>query len=157
LTDYQYRNAIETIFEGRIQPEGPFPAVALGSSATGFSTEPQANLLTKLGAEEILQSAEEVALSAAASISDEGGQSLLDNSLVLWISEFGDGGRHRTDDLPVILAGGLGGTLPTGRHLSFPGRTHNDLYTTILNLFGFEANAFGHPSSDFNNGPLPIL
>ena len=59
---------------------------------------------------------------------------MLDNSLVLWLTEFGDGGAHATEKLPVVIAGGLGGALKTGRHLSFPGRAHNDLFTTILNL-----------------------
>lgn len=87
---------------------------------------------------------------------DEGDGSMLDHSLVLWISEFGDGGAHNTSKLPVVLAGGLGGALTTGRHLAFSGKTHNDLYTTILNLFGFNEKAFGHPSTDFNHGPLSL-
>lgn len=87
---------------------------------------------------------------------DDGGQSLLDGTLVLWISEFGDGGAHDTNDLPVVLAGGLGGALRTGRHLAFPGRSTNDLYVTLLNLFGGTDTQFGFGGSDTNKGPLPI-
>jgi hypothetical protein len=63
---------------------------------------------------------------------------------------------HDTHNLPVVLAGGLGGRLKTGRHLSFAGRSHNDLHTTILNLFGGQDRSFGFASADFNRGPLPI-
>ena len=87
---------------------------------------------------------------------NEGAGTLLDNTLVLWLSEFGDGGTHDTRSLPVVLAGGLGGRLKTGRHLAFNGRSHNDLFTTILNLFGGTDKSFGHPAPDLNQGPLPV-
>ena len=75
---------------------------------------------------------------------------------MLWLSEFGDGGTHDTRNLPVVLAGGLGGRLKTGRHLAMNGRSHNDLHTTILNLFGGTDQRFGFPSADVNQGPLPL-
>jgi hypothetical protein len=87
---------------------------------------------------------------------NEGSGTLLDNTLVLWLSEFGDGGTHDTRNLPVVLAGGLGGRLKTGRHLAFGGRSHNDLHTTILNLFGGSDQSFGYAGAEFNQGPLPI-
>jgi hypothetical protein len=88
---------------------------------------------------------------------DEGGTSLLDHTLVLWISEYGDGGAHNTDDIPVVLAGGLGGAVRTGQHLSFSGqnRTTNDLFVTLLNLFGGTDTQFGYGADRFNKGPLP--
>lgn len=86
----------------------------------------------------------------------ENGKTLLDNSLVLWISEFGDGGDHNVTNLPVVLAGGLAGALKTGRHLSFPSRTTNDLYVTLLNLFGGTDKEFGYGGSSFNSGPLAV-
>jgi hypothetical protein len=87
---------------------------------------------------------------------NEGTGTLLDNTLVLWLSEFGDGGAHDTRNLPVVLAGGLGGRLKTGRHLAFGNRSHNDLFTTILQLFGGTDVTFGHPAPELNKGPLPI-
>jgi hypothetical protein len=86
----------------------------------------------------------------------EGTGTLLDHTLVLWLSEFGDGGAHDTRNLPVVLAGGLGGRLKTGRHLAFANRSHNDLHTTILNLFGGTDTSFGHPAPELNKGPLPV-
>jgi hypothetical protein len=71
------------------------------------------------------------------------GNTLLDNSLVLWISEFGNGGAHDTRNLPVVLAGGLGGRVRTGRHLDMSGRTTGDLFTTLLQLYGYDDASFG--------------
>jgi hypothetical protein len=87
---------------------------------------------------------------------NEGTGTLLDHTLVLWLSEFGDGGAHDTRNLPVVLAGGLGGRLKTGRHLAFANRSHNDLFTTVLNLFGGSDTSFGHPAPELNKGPLPV-
>lgn len=86
---------------------------------------------------------------------DDGGASLLDNTLVLWISEFGDGGSHDTSALPVVLAGGLGGAVNAGQHLAFGGkRTTNDLFVTLLNLFGGSDSEFGYGGSQYNQGAL---
>jgi hypothetical protein len=93
----------------------------------------------------------------------DGDGSLLDSSLVVWVSEFGDGAAHWAWDVPVVLAGNVGGALQTGRHLQFPGRvqnpdsgyTTNDLLVSILNLFGYSDTSFGYP--DICRGPLPGL
>ena len=45
------------------------------------------------------------------------GTSVLDNSMIVYGCAIGDGNRHNHDDLPVVLAGGGGGTLRPGRHL----------------------------------------
>ncbi len=93
----------------------------------------------------------------------DGDGSLLDSSLVVWVTEFGDGAAHWAWDLPVVLAGNLGGALTTGRHLVVPGRVENpdtgystnDLLTSILNLFGYDDTSFGYP--DICRGALPGL
>lgn len=82
----------------------------------------------------------------------DGNGSLLDNTLVLWVSDFGDGDGHGTWDLPVVLAGNLGGRMQTGRSLTFGGRRTGDLYTAILNAFDIEASCFG--LADLCSGPL---
>src|ERR1700749_4284030 len=53
---------------------------------------------------------------------DEGGSTLLDNSVIMYTSYMADGG-HGTNDYPVLLAGRAGGALKTGRHLAFSART----------------------------------
>src|SRR6185295_5686843 len=48
---------------------------------------------------------------------DVDGQSLLHNSRILYGSGNADGNRHSHDNLPLILAGGGGGALTTGRYV----------------------------------------
>jgi hypothetical protein len=62
LTDVQYRNAVRDLFGGQVMASAQFPAGEPGSSRTGFSTEPDANVVTLLGAEKVLDAAEEVAV-----------------------------------------------------------------------------------------------
>lgn len=98
-------------------------------------------------------------LDALASV-PEGNGSLLDNTLVVSVSEFGNGGAHSTRSLPVVLAGNLAGQLSTGRHLRFEGRTTGDLFTTLLNLFGLPDSHFGlrrgRDGSLLTRGPLAL-
>ncbi|AKF10946.1 DUF1552 domain-containing protein [Sandaracinus amylolyticus] len=87
------------------------------------------------------------------SVIEPDGSTLLDNSVVLWISEFGNGGAHSTQDLPVVLAGRAGGALTPGRHLARPDRTTGDLYTSILRMFGVDVDSFGFAGdSDLQHG-----
>lgn len=58
MTDVQYRNTIEALFDGAIEPGTAFPET-LGS--TPYSSYPEANLVTQLGTEGIMMAAEDVA------------------------------------------------------------------------------------------------
>ncbi len=84
---------------------------------------------------------------------DMGGASLLDESVVLIGSELSDPPTHDKKNMPFLLAGN-GGGMRTGRMLNFNGRSHNDLLSGILNLFGKNVNAFGdtrYTSGAINN------
>ena len=48
---------------------------------------------------------------------DIDGKSLLDNSMIVYGSGNADGNRHTHDNLPLLLAGGGGGTLSPGRYV----------------------------------------
>ncbi len=93
------------------------------------------------------------------------GMTLLDNSLVLWISEFGDGGSHNTNNLPVVLAGGLQGNLRGGRFIDVSARrvgqgtgiATGDLYTSILKLFGFDETFGFQGAPNIHHGGVPDL
>jgi hypothetical protein len=85
----------------------------------------------------------------------EGDGSVLDNTLIIWGNEIGIGATHTHDNLPLVLAGGAGGTLRMGQFLDFKGRSHCDLLLTVLHALGREDKSFGHP--DFNGGVLPGL
>lgn len=78
--------------------------------------------------------------------SDEGGTTLLDNTSVIYGSNFGDANKHTTDNLPVILAGGR---FRHGRHLKFD--THNNyplpnLFVSVLQQMGIETDRFASAS-----------
>ncbi len=85
----------------------------------------------------------------------EGNGTMLDNSLVMWITEYSSGAAHDTLGIPVVLAGGLGGALKTDRFISFASGTSstNRLFVTIMKLFGMPDNSFGVGSR--NSGTLP--
>lgn len=85
---------------------------------------------------------------------DMGGHSLLDESVVLIGSELSDPPTHDKKNMPFLLAGN-GGGLRTGRMLNFNGRSHNDLLSGILNLFGANANSFG--ARGYNTGAITNL
>jgi hypothetical protein len=100
----------------------------------------------------------------------EGNNTLLDNSLVLWTSEFSDPASHVSAGIPLLTAGSAGGYFRTGRHLNFNTHaqadpntsqyatnesTHN-LFTSILQAFGGTDNHFGS-SHVQHQGPLPGL
>ncbi len=92
---------------------------------------------------------------------DEGGTSLLDNSMILYTSYMADGG-HGTESYPVLLAGKAGGTLKTGRHLRFTEKAPvANLYVEMLNRMGAKTESFGdsHTSRFAGklNGRLPDL
>lgn len=96
------------------------------------------------------------------SIVEPNGATLLDNSLVVWISEFGSGGSHSTENLPIVIAGSNQGRFTTGRHVALAGAstdaylnggaTTNDLYlslhrqmgVTSLTRFGYAGDASLH-------------
>lgn len=83
----------------------------------------------------------------------EGDGNLLDNSMILFGSSLRDGNRHDPHDLPLILAGGGGGTLATGRHLKYAKDTQlANLYVAMLGRMGVAAERFAD-----STGPLAGL
>lgn len=83
----------------------------------------------------------------------EGEGTLLDNSMVLFGSALRDGNRHDPHNLPIILGGRAGGSLASGRHLSFSKDTPLcDLYLSMLDRVGAPVERFAD-----SNGPLPGL
>ena len=69
--------------------------------------------------------------------------SLLDNSLLLFGSGLRDGNRHQPTNLPLVLAGGGGGSVQSGQHLVYPDKTPlSRLYLTLLQQAGVPAKRF---------------
>ena len=80
-------------------------------------------------------------------IEDGDGVSMLDNSVIMYAAAM-HGGNHQSNQLPLALIGGGGGTLLTNQHVKYadtPGdRPMRDLYYTLLNkTFGLNVPSFG--------------
>lgn len=72
----------------------------------------------------------------------EGGQRLLDHTMVLYGSNLGDANIHDTSNLPILLAGG---GFQHGQHLAFSSETNTplcNLYVNMLQQFGVQVDAF---------------
>lgn len=80
--------------------------------------------------------------------------SLLDNTLIVWTNELGQGNSHTLDNIPFVLVGG-GLNFKMGRSLKFARVPHNRLLLSIAHGFGNRITKFGNP--DFcGDGPLPL-
>ncbi len=79
----------------------------------------------------------------------EGNGNLLDNSMVLFGSGFRDGNAHNPHNLPLVLAGKAGGTLSTGRHLTYAKDTQLcNLYLGMIRRMGVQAERFGDSTGE---------
>jgi hypothetical protein len=78
----------------------------------------------------------------------EGGGTVLDNSCIMFLSNMWVGRTHDNSRLPLVLAGGLGGTLKTGRTLNYLKETEDkrkmcSLYLSLMDRFGIKQDSFG--------------
>ena len=76
----------------------------------------------------------------------EGERTVLDNSCLMFISNMWSGSRHDSTKVPLLLAGGLGGSLETGRVLDFIGKGDDDrklcsLYLSLMDRMGVKPEA----------------
>jgi hypothetical protein len=83
----------------------------------------------------------------------EGDTTVLDNSCLMFISNLWSGTRHDSGKVPVLLVGGLGGTLATGRVLDYTGRADGErklcaLYLSLMNRMGVKATRFGDATAE---------
>ncbi len=85
----------------------------------------------------------------------EGTSTMLDNSVVVWVNELGQGNSHTRNDIPFILAGSCGGYFNTGRVLDFGGDHHGKLLVSLTHAMDKPVSTFGDPA--FSQGPLPGL
>jgi hypothetical protein len=78
----------------------------------------------------------------------EGNGTVLDNSCLMWINNMWIGRKHDNTRLPLVLAGGLGGTLETGRTLDYlqagdQNRKLCSLFLSIMDRVGIKLEEFG--------------
>jgi hypothetical protein len=85
----------------------------------------------------------------------EGDNTLLDNSVVVWVNELGKGNSHTRRDIPFMLAGGAKGYFNTGRHIDFGGEPHGKLLVSLTHAMDKPVSTFGVPQ--YSQGPLSGL
>ncbi len=78
----------------------------------------------------------------------EGDGTVLDHSCLMFLSNLWIGRKHDNTRLPLLLAGGLGGALQTGRTLNFVGQSEEkrkmcSLYLSLMDRFGIKLEQFG--------------
>jgi hypothetical protein len=79
----------------------------------------------------------------------EGDGTMLDRTLVVYLSDGAEAHHSRCWEWPMVLLGNMGGKLKTGRYVDYPGygqkghRTTANLYLTLLHLAGAKHETFG--------------
>jgi len=77
---------------------------------------------------------------------NEGERTLLENSMILLTSSLFDGNAHDSRQLPVVLAGGGGGTIQGGRYHDLsadPNRKLCRLHLALMDRMGVHVDHFG--------------
>jgi hypothetical protein len=81
----------------------------------------------------------------------DGDGTLLDHSMLVYGSGLADGNRHTHEALPVLLAGRGGGSLKTGKHLTYPAGTPiTNLYLSLLDRMGVRQETIGDSTGQLN-------
>ena len=97
----------------------------------------------------------------------EGNGTMLDNTVIVYLSDGAEGHHSRCWEWPFVMLGNAGGKLKSGRYIDYPGygqlghRTTANLYTTFLNVAGSPAERFGMLDPNLKDldqsGPLTEL
>lgn len=95
----------------------------------------------------------------------EGSGTMLDNSLLVWMPELGNG-WHDMHKMMFVMAGGAGGAIRTGRYLKYDeslpappggrgerlGPPHTKLLVSIMQAFGLDRDSLGARSATAEDG-----
>jgi hypothetical protein len=78
----------------------------------------------------------------------EGDGTVLDHSCLMFISSMWSGSKHDSSKVPLLLAGGLGGTLQTGRVMDYTQKSDEDrklcsLYLSLMDRMNVKLDHFG--------------
>ena len=80
---------------------------------------------------------------------------LLDNMIIMYGCSMSDGNGHMLQNLPMLLLGGGSGQLKGGAHLKYEeGAPLANMYMTILDKLGIQADKFGDSNGMLNLLPL---
>lgn len=86
----------------------------------------------------------------------EGDGTVLDNCCLMFLSNMWIGRKHDNFRLPLLLAGGLGGALETGRVLNYlkaseDNRKMCSMYLSLMDKFGIKLDNFGDSQTRLEN------
>jgi hypothetical protein len=86
----------------------------------------------------------------------EGEETVLDNSCLMFVSSMWSGSQHDSSKVPVLLAGGLGGTLETGRVMDYTkagddNRKLCSMYLSVMDRMGVKQDRFGDAQTRLAN------
>lgn len=81
---------------------------------------------------------------------EDGQGSVFDNSIVLYGSGIKHGDYHSVSDLPLVLGGGGGGQIKTGRYVKYPNTPNSNLHLKIMKMMGVRRQRYGN-----STGVLP--
>lgn len=97
----------------------------------------------------------------------EGDGTMLDNTVIVYLSDGAEGHHSRCWEWPMVVIGDMGKKLKAGRYLDYPGygqkkhRTTANLYVTLLQLAGAKRDSFGVADPNLKDldqtGPLTEL
>jgi hypothetical protein len=97
----------------------------------------------------------------------EGDGTMLDNTVIVYLSDGAEGHHSRCWEWPMVVIGNVGKKLKTGRYLDYPGygakghRTTANLFTTLLQVAGSKRDTFGMKDPGLKDidqtGPLSEL
>ena len=97
----------------------------------------------------------------------EGDGTMLDNTVIVYLSDGAEGHHSRCWEWPMVVIGNMGGKLKTGRFVDYPNyghkshRTTANMYLTLLHLAGAKRDTFGMPDPGLKDidqtGPLSEL
>ncbi len=86
----------------------------------------------------------------------EGNGTVLDHTCLMWLSNMWIGRKHDNTRLPLVLAGGLGGTVQTGRTLDYvnagdDNRKLCSLFLSIMDRMDIKLDHFGDAETRLQN------
>ena len=69
---------------------------------------------------------------------EEGGSNVLENSIILFGSNTGDGNGHTRTDIPLLIAGRAGGKIKGNQSIDGKGRQISTVHNAILDRMGID-------------------
>lgn len=86
----------------------------------------------------------------------DGDVKLLDNTATMWLPELADGNAHNTNNLPIVIAGSLGGYLKQGQSINVDGGGNIDTGNSEANCSNGNDNNSNTFATASNQGNAPI-